>query len=34
VNDLVTVRVVENISASGSADSALDKKSSGSLYYT
>jgi flagellar L-ring protein precursor FlgH len=30
VNDLVTVRVVENIAASGSADSALDKNSSGS----
>ncbi len=29
VNDLVTVRVVENITASGSADSALDKNSSG-----
>lgn len=30
LNDLVTVRVVENITASGSADSALDKKSGGS----
>jgi flagellar L-ring protein precursor FlgH len=29
VNDLVTVRVVENINASGSADSALDKSSTG-----
>jgi flagellar L-ring protein precursor FlgH len=29
VNDLVTVRVVENVSASGSADSSLDKNSSG-----
>jgi flagellar L-ring protein FlgH len=34
VNDLVTVRVVENISASGSADSALDKNSSGSASVT
>jgi flagellar L-ring protein precursor FlgH len=34
VNDLVTVRVVENITASGSADSALDKKSSGSASVT
>jgi flagellar L-ring protein FlgH len=34
VNDLVTVRVVENISASGSADSALDKKSNGSASVT
>jgi flagellar L-ring protein precursor FlgH len=30
VNDLVTVRVVENVSAAGSADSSLDKDSSGS----
>ncbi len=30
VNDLVTVRVVENVSAAGSADSSLDKNSSGS----
>ena len=34
VNDLVTVRVVENITASGSADSALDKKSNGSASVT
>ena len=34
VNDLVTVRVAENISASGSADSALDKKSNGSASVT
>jgi flagellar L-ring protein precursor FlgH len=34
VNDLVTVRVVENINASGSADSALDKKSSASASVT
>ena len=34
VNDLVTVRVVENVTASGSADSALDKKSSGSASVT
>jgi flagellar L-ring protein precursor FlgH len=34
VNDLVTVRVVENISASGSAESALDKNSSGSASVT
>ena len=34
LNDLVTVRVVENISASGSADSALDKKSNGSASVT
>ena len=34
INDLVTVRVVENISASGSADSALDKKSNGSASVT
>ncbi len=30
VNDLVTIRVIENISASGTADSSLDKASSGS----
>ena len=30
LNDLVTVRVVENISASGTADSSLSKKGSGS----
>src|SRR5262245_43198726 len=30
VNDLVTISVVENITASGSADSALAKASSGS----
>jgi len=34
VNDLVTVRVVENITASGSADSALDKKSNASASVT
>ena len=34
LNDLVTVRVVENISASGSADSALDKKSTGAASVT
>ena len=34
VNDLVTVRVVENITASGSADSALDKSSSASASVT
>ena len=34
VNDLVTVRVVENISAVGSADSALDKNSSGAASLT
>jgi len=34
VNDLVTVRVVENITASGSADSALDKKSSAAASVT
>jgi flagellar L-ring protein precursor FlgH len=34
VNDLLTVRVVENISASGSAESALDKNSSGSASVT
>ena len=31
VNDLVTVRVVENVSAAGSADSNLDKSSSASV---
>lgn len=31
VNDLVTVRVVENITASGSADSALSKSSSAAI---
>ncbi len=30
LNDLVTIRVVENISATGSADSALSKESDGS----
>ena len=34
LNDLVTVRVVENISASGSADSALDKKSNAAASVT
>ena len=34
VNDLVTVRVVENISASGSADSALDKNSNAAASVT
>jgi len=34
VNDLVTVRVVENITASGSADSALDKKSNAAASVT
>jgi flagellar L-ring protein precursor FlgH len=34
VNDLVTVQVVEQVSASGSADSALDKSSSGSASLT
>jgi len=34
VNDLVTVRVVENINASGKADSALDKKSNASASVT
>ena len=34
VNDLVTVRVVENVTASGSADSALDKKSSAAASVT
>lgn len=34
VNDLVTVRVVENVTAAGSADSALDKTSSGSASLT
>jgi len=31
VNDLVTVQVIENINASGSADSALDKNSNGDI---
>jgi len=31
VNDLVTIRVVENVTGAGTADSNLDKKSSGSL---
>ena len=31
VNDLVTIRVVENVSGLGAADSNLDKKSSGSV---
>ena len=30
VNDLVTIRVIENVTGLGSADSNLDKKSSGS----
>ena len=34
VNDLVTVRVVENVTASGSADSALDKKSNAAASVT
>jgi flagellar L-ring protein precursor FlgH len=34
VNDLVTVRVVESVSAVGSADSSLDKNSSGSASLT
>jgi flagellar L-ring protein precursor FlgH len=34
VNDLVTVRVIESIAASGSADSSLDKNSSGSASLT
>ena len=34
VNDLVTVRVVENITASGIADSALDKKSNAAASVT
>ena len=34
VNDLVTVRVVENITASGSADSALDQKSNAAASVT
>ena len=34
VNDLVTVRVVENIAASGSADSALDKSSNANASVT
>jgi flagellar L-ring protein precursor FlgH len=31
VNDLLTVRIVENISASGTADSSLDKQSSAGI---
>jgi flagellar L-ring protein FlgH len=31
LNDLVTIRVVENVTGAGTADSNLDKKSSGSL---
>lgn len=31
VNDLITIRVVENITGSGSADSALDKSGSGTI---
>jgi flagellar L-ring protein FlgH len=31
VNDLVTVQVIENINASGSADAALDKNSNGNI---
>ena len=34
LNDLVTVRVVENVTAAGSADSALDKNSNGSASLT
>ncbi len=34
VNDLVTVQVVESVTASGSADSALDKSSNGSASLT
>jgi flagellar L-ring protein precursor FlgH len=34
LNDLVTVRVVENVTAAGSADSALDKTSSGAASLT
>ena len=34
VNDLVTIRVVETTSATGSADSSLDKNSSGSASVT
>ena len=34
VNDLVTVRVVENISAVGSADASLDKDGSGAASLT
>ena len=34
VNDLVTIRVVESISATGSADSSLDKASNGSAAVT
>jgi flagellar L-ring protein precursor FlgH len=34
VNDLVTIKVVESISATGSADSSLDKSSNGSASVT
>jgi flagellar L-ring protein precursor FlgH len=34
VNDLVTIKVIESISATGSADSSLDKSSSGSASVT
>jgi flagellar L-ring protein precursor FlgH len=34
VNDLVTIRVIESISATGSADSSLDKASNGSASVT
>jgi flagellar L-ring protein precursor FlgH len=34
VNDLVTIRVVESIAAAGSADSSLDKSSSGAASLT
>ena len=34
VNDLVTIRVIESIAAAGSADSSLDKSSSGSASVT
>ena len=34
VNDLVTIQVVENITASGTADTALNKKGSGSAAVT
>lgn len=34
VNDLVTIRVIENIEALGAADTALDKKSDGSAALT
>ena len=34
VNDLVTIRVVENVTAQGSADSNLDKSSSGAASVT